>query len=66
MALIASTAHFYGQLGGGVAGASARVFGVKVGCRAAHKAGLQNISTATIGEEASLVEVHLLPGRLEV
>lgn len=47
-------------------GASSRVFWVKVGCGAAQEAGFEDVSTVTICEEAALVQVHLLPSRLEV
>jgi len=60
------TTHSNSQLGGDVTGASTRDLWVKVGSRAAQEARLQNVSTATIGEEATLVQVHLLPGSLEV
>ncbi len=46
--------------------ASSRVFWVKVGRGAAHEAWFEDVSTATVGEEAALVQVHLLPRCLEV
>lgn len=58
--------HSYGQLGGDMTGASSRVLGVKVGREAAQEARFEDVSTATVGEEATLVQVHLLPGCLEV
>lgn len=60
------TTHSYSQLGGDVTGPSSRVLWVKVGRWAAQKAGFDDISTATIGKEATLVQVHLLPRGLEV
>lgn len=47
-------------------GAASRVLGVEVGRGAAQEAGFDDVSAATIGEEAALVQVHLLPGCLEV
>lgn len=60
------TTHSYGKLGGDMTRASPRVLGVEVGRGAAQEAGFEDVSTATIGEEATLVQVHLLAGRLEV
>lgn len=60
------TTHSNRQLGGDMTRASARVLRVEVGRWAAHEAGLQHIPTSTIGEEAALVQVHLLPGGLKV
>lgn len=48
-------AHSYSQLGGDVTGSSSRVLWVKVGCGAAQEAGFDDVATATIGEEATLV-----------
>lgn len=45
---------------------SSCVFWIKVGCGAAHKAGFEDISTAAVREETTLIEVHLLPRGLEV
>ena len=47
-------------------GASSRVLRVEVGRRAAQEARFEDVSAATVGEETTLVQVHLLPGRLEV
>lgn len=60
------TTHPHSQLGGDVTGPSSRVLWVKVGCRAAQEAWFDDIATAAIGKEATLVQVHLLPGGLEV
>ena len=58
--------HPYGQLGGDVTGASSCDLWVEVGRGAAQEARFEDVSTATVWEEATLVQVHLLPGRLEV
>lgn len=58
--------HSYSKLCGDVTGASSCVLWVKVRSEAAHKAGFENVSTATVGEETTLIQVHLLPRRLEV
>lgn len=58
--------HPYGQLGGDVSRASSRVLWVKVGAGAAQEAGFEDVSTAAIGKEATLVQVHLFPRCLEV
>lgn len=63
---LVTVTHSYSQLSRGMTGASSRVFWVKVGCGAAQEAGFEDVSTATICEEAALVQVHLLPSRLEV
>lgn len=47
-------------------GASSRVLWVKVGLGAAQEARFEDVSTATVGEEATLVQVHLLSWCLEV
>ena len=59
-------AHSNSQLGGGVTRASTCVLWIKAGCRAAQEAGFEDVSTATVGEEATLIKVHLLPRCLEV
>lgn len=66
MTHVRSDTHSYGQLGGDVPRASSCVFRVKVRRGAAQKARFEDVSTATIGQEATLVQVHLLPGCLEV
>lgn len=58
--------YSYSQLGGDVTRSSSRVLWVKVRCGAAQEAGFDDIATATIGEKATLVQVHLLPGGLKV
>lgn len=47
-------------------GASSCDLWVEVGRGAAQEARFEDVSTATVWEEATLVQVHLLPGRLEV
>lgn len=58
--------HSDGQLGGDVTRTSSRVLGVEVGRGAAKEAWFEDVATATVGEEATLVQVHLLPRCLEV
>lgn len=60
------TAHPYSQLGGDVTGPPPGVLRVKVGRGAAQEARFKDVSTATVGKEAALVQVHLLPRCLEV
>lgn len=60
------TTHSYCQLRGDMTGASSCVFWVKVGCGVTHEAGFEDVSTATVGKELTLVQVHLFPGGLEV
>lgn len=60
------TAHSYIQLGGGVTRAPACVLRVKVRLGAAQEVRFEDVSAATVWEEATLVQVHLLAGRLEV
>lgn len=49
-----------------MSGPSSRVLRVEVRRGAAQEAGLQDVSAASVGEEAALVQVHLLAGCLEV
>lgn len=42
------------------------VLRVKVRLGAAQEVGLEDVAAAAVREEATLVQVHLLPGRLEV
>lgn len=49
-----------------MSGSSSRVLRVKVGRGAAQETRFQDVSTATVGEEAALVQVHLLARCLEV
>lgn len=42
------------------------VLRIEVGRGAAQETGLQDVSAATVGEEAALVQVHLFAGRLEI
>lgn len=58
--------HSYGQLCGDVTRSSSRVLGVKGGRGAAQEVRFEDVSTAAVGKEAALVQVHLLPGSLEV
>lgn len=45
---------------------SSRVLGVEVGLGAAQEGRFEDVSTAAVGKEAALVQVHLLPWSLEV
>lgn len=58
--------HPYSQLCGVVTRPSPRVLGVEVGLGAAQEGRFEDVSTAAVGKEAALVEVHLLPWSLEV
>jgi len=55
-----------GQQGRLVARASAHVLWVEGGVLLAHERWLEDVAAQAVGEEAALVQVHLLPGRLEV
>lgn len=58
--------HSYGQLCGDVTRSSSCVLGVKGGRGAAQEVRFEDVSTAAVGKEAALVQVHLLPRSLEV
>lgn len=60
------TTHSDGELGGDVPGAPACVLWIEVAGGAAQEAGFEDVTTATVGQEATLVQVHLLPWSLEV
>lgn len=60
------TTYSDGQLGGDVARAASRILGVELGRGAAQEAGFEDVSTAAIGQEATLVQVHLLSRCLKV
>lgn len=49
-----------------MSGSSSCVLRVEVGRGAAQETGFQDVSTATVREEAALVQVHLFAGCLEV
>lgn len=49
-----------------MSGSSSRVLRIEVGLGAAQETGFQDVSTATVGEEAALVQVHLFARCLEV
>lgn len=65
-AKISPGTHPNGQLRGDVTRPSSRVLGVEVGLGVAQEGRFEDVSTATIGKEAALVQVHLLPWSLEV
>lgn len=58
--------HPNGQLRGDVTRPSSRVLWVEVGLGAAQEGRFEDVSTSTVGKEAALVQVHLLPWSLEV
>lgn len=49
-----------------MSGSSSRVLRIEVGRGAAQETGFQDVPTASVGEEAALVQVHLFAGCLEV
>lgn len=63
---VSAGTHPNGQLRGDVTRPSSRVLRVEVGLGVAQEGRFEDVSTAAVGKEAALVQVHLLPWSLEV